>query len=69
MNLAILKAMGFDLSCHIPFTRRYRVGCSHCQALSICGVPAHEHGCPNQKHECRGCSNIISHKGYCADCS
>ena len=67
-TLASLRAHGFDGSKHIPFTKRYRVRCSQCEVLVINGLAAHEQGCPNQVHECRGCGEIIAHKGYCQDC-
>lgn len=69
MNLSLLRALGFDLSRHIPFTKQYKVGCSCCSALSINGVPCHETSCPNEKHECRGCNAIVErHVRYCPDC-
>ncbi len=68
MNLAQLRLLGFDESEHIPFTNRYRVKCSQCQACTVNGIPCHETECPNQKHECKGCNALIDHKGYCADC-
>lgn len=69
MNLAELREHGFDLSTHIPFTKQYNVKCSCCLALSVNGTPTHEIGCPNAKHECLGCSNIIPiNRRYCADC-
>lgn len=46
-----------------------RVCCDSCCALSINGVPAHETGCPNAKHECAGCNAIIPMRvRYCEDC-
>jgi len=54
ITLASLRARGFDLSEHIPFTRQYRVRCSQCEACVINGIACHEHGCPNATHECNG---------------
>lgn len=51
-------------------TGRYiNIGCSQCAALVINNIPAHEHGCPNQMHECRGCDALIpARQRYCEDC-
>jgi hypothetical protein len=69
MNLKRLIALGFDNSRVIPFTKRYRVSCSQCEALCINGVPTHEHGCPNAVHECRGCNELIPVRQiYCSNC-
>ena len=44
--------LGFDRAEHVPFTRRYRIGCSQCAAVCINNVPCHERGCPNTpRHE------------------
>lgn len=59
MNLAELRRRGFDESSHIPFTTRYRVKCSCCDALVINGHPCHENRCPNQAGECSGCGDIM----------
>lgn len=69
MNLPTLRALGFTESTHIPFTKQYRVRCDSCQALCINGYPCHETGCPNEKHECKGCNAIVA-RGvrYCEDC-
>lgn len=69
MNLAILRQLGFDESMHIPFSRRYRVRCSCCEALCVNGFPTHETGCPHRKYECKGCSELIGYYGYCATCA
>lgn len=67
--LARLRANGFDESYNIPFTKTYKIRCSCCAALAINGVACHETGCPNQKHECKGCNAIVEHKNsYCEDC-
>lgn len=68
--LQSLRAHGFDLSAHIPFTTHYRVRCSQCEALAINGVPCHEARCPNATHECNGCNEIIpARQRYCQDCA
>lgn len=67
MKLKDLKKWGFDNSYWVE-KGVYKVSCSQCEALAINGLPSHEHGCPNQKHECKGCSNIINYPGYCSDC-
>lgn len=70
MNLQQLRALGFENSTHIPFTKQYRVRCHSCEALVIQGLPCHETGCPEAKHKCTGCSNIIStQQHYCEDCA
>ncbi len=68
MKLSQLRRLGFDKSEHIPFTDRFRVGCSQCEALCINGIPTHESRCGNQKYECKGCDTLIDHPGYCQDC-
>ncbi len=69
MNLNTLRALGFDESKHIPFTRQYRVRCSSCEVLVVCGTATHEHGCPNQTFECRGCDAAVAFRNsYCPDC-
>lgn len=69
MKLNELRALGFDQSVHVPFTRQFKVRCSCCEALSINGVPCHETGCPNNRHECRGCNALLPlNQRYCEDC-
>lgn len=68
MKLVELRNRGFDQSKHIPFTSRFSVSCSQCEALCINGIPTHEHGCPNKTFECRGCNATIEYNGYCQDC-
>lgn len=70
-TLAALRSRGFDLSAHVPFTRRtYRVRCSQCEALVINGYATHEPGCLNDAHECRGCSTLIPvAQRWCDDCT
>ena len=48
-----LRDKGFDLAEHVPFTKRYRIRCSQCQACAINGVACHETGCPNQLRQSR----------------
>lgn len=50
MRLADLRRLGFDHSYHIPFTKRYHVACSQCQALCINGIACHETGCSHEKN-------------------
>ena len=70
MKLAGLLAWGFDRSRHIPFTSRFVVKCSQCEALCINGIPCHEHGCPRERHECAGCSEPIPrNQKWCEQCS
>lgn len=46
------------------------VACSQCQAAMICGVPCHETGCPNMRHECRECCALIPvRQRVCEDCA
>lgn len=52
------------------FTRaRINVKCGQCQMLAINGVATHEQRCPNQTHECKGCSARVGRAGsYCQEC-
>jgi len=69
MDLATLRALGFDKSEHIPFTRRYRVRCSQCAACAVNGRPVHETGCPHEMHKCAGCDALVPFPyRYCDDC-
>ena len=68
MKLNQLRALGFDQSYHIAFSKAFRVRCSQCEALCINGMPTHEQGCPNQTHTCKGCDAIINYNDYCKDC-
>jgi len=69
MNLQTLRALGFDQAQHVPFTSRYHVHCSQCEAVVINGVPCHETGCPQAVHECHGCSTLVPARvRYCDDC-
>jgi hypothetical protein len=61
-RLESLYHRGFDLSTpegrdeYGRFSAAIVVRCSQCAALVICGVPTHEHGCPNGRcYDCREC--------------
>jgi hypothetical protein len=62
-----LIALGFDKSSGGEGSLCVR--CSQCEAMVIQGVPTHETGCPNAKHECKGCNAIVGRNvTYCPDC-
>ena len=71
------ETLGFDGAEHIPFTKRYHISCSQCEALVINGIPTHETGCPHQSVECEGCGQDFPKRNaqrmtsgyYCQDCS
>lgn len=66
-RLAVLLAHGFDRSTRCG--RAITVQCSQCVAAVINGIACHETGCPNQRHECKGCNATVARKGaYCEDC-
>lgn len=44
-----LRSRGFDRSKWNPASGTWSVRCSQCEAAVICGVPCHEHGCPNKR--------------------
>jgi hypothetical protein len=72
-TLAALRARGFDQARELrnkrTDERRWRVSCSQCEALVICGVATHEAGCPNATHECAGCNAVIpARQKYCEVC-
>lgn len=70
MNLDELRRLGFTESHHIPFTKQYRVRCHACEAMVINGIPCHETGCLEARHECRGCNELIpTTRRYCDSCS
>lgn len=47
-----------------------RVRCSQCQAATVNGITCHEHGCPNQKSECRECGGVCEkHERLCESCA
>lgn len=65
-----LRDRGFDQSYSIPFQRAWEVRCSQCAAASINGIACHETGCPNERHECKGCGSAVTFRNtYCEDCS
>ncbi len=68
MNLKKLRALGFDLARHIPFTKQYSVRCSQCVALVINGYPTHETGCPHQPWDCAECGTPTTRHSYCESC-
>lgn len=69
MALYTYLAMGFDATEYDRRIRRYRVRCSQCQMMAINGIPTHEAGCPNAKHECKGCNTLIPARAkYCEEC-
>ena len=58
-----MEALGFTV-------KGNRVYCEQCQALSINGVACHETGCPNARHECKGCNTLIPmRQKYCEECN
>lgn len=68
MTLEQLEALGFDESTR-DGEGSIRVKCSCCAACVVNGYPIHERGCPNDKHECHGCNNLIpANQKYCEDC-
>src|SRR5438128_1305901 len=66
-----VMAYGFDETYKIAGVNQgYRVKCSQCEVLMINGIATHETGCPNQKHECGGCNQLVAmNQRYCNDCS
>jgi len=81
VRLESLRTRGFDLSYVLPASRKQRqfrtgsttvqVRCSQCEALVINGIAAHETGCPNVTHECKGCNEVLPGRRfpeYCEDC-
>lgn len=66
-----LIALGFDTSYKFDKSgRSIAVQCSQCQAAVIDGTPAHETGCSNEMHECKGCAEMISAGfTYCSECT
>jgi len=67
MTLERLYDLGFDRSS--KHGRTLHVACSQCAAVVIMDVPTHETGCPNAKHECKGCNNLVPvGVKYCEDC-
>lgn len=69
LRIESLKAHGFDES-YIIRGGLIRTKCSRCAATVINGMAAHETGCTNARHECRGCNNLIPvNQVYCGDCT
>lgn len=72
-RLADLHALGFDES--EQYGERWgmhsiAVHCSQCAAAVLNGVPTHESGCPNERHECKGCTALVARRGaYCEECA
>ncbi len=68
MTFERLLELGFDRS--DGDMTGLRVNCSQCAAAVIQGLPCHETGCPNIRHECKGCGNTVP-KGvkYCEECT
>lgn len=61
------KTRGFTVGKKVNRTRR--MSCDQCQVMVINGIPCHEHGCPNQVFECKGCWALVKRAGSCcADC-
>lgn len=66
---AYLVALGFDESYQRNPGESITIGCSACQAVCVNGIPTHERGCVNIKHECAGCNAIVGRNvKYCEDC-
>lgn len=60
---AQLLKQGFSLDAH------GRAYCDACDACTISGIACHETGCPNLRHECKGCNATVARRGqYCEDC-
>lgn len=68
MTTKELIERGFDDS-RPNSSKGSRVACSQCEATVINGLAIHEFGCPNTKHECKGCNALVM-RGvtYCEDC-
>jgi hypothetical protein len=68
-NIENLTARGFDLSYPTRAHVTVRPKCSQCEAVVVNGTACHEHGCPNAKHECSGCNELLPRNvKYCQDC-
>ena len=58
-----LERRGFNVS------RYPRVSCDQCEVVCINGIACHETRCPNARHECNGCNNLVPiNVRYCEDC-
>lgn len=63
-----LEDRGFD-QCHASGRSGVHIGCSQCEAASICGVACHETGCPNQTRACDECgASIPKRQRLCESC-
>ena len=68
-RIARLERLGFNVDT-LPGSNRVQVTCDSCEALLINGTATHEQGCPNSKHECAGCCEIVPARvKYCAECA
>jgi hypothetical protein len=69
IRLERLHSKGFDAS-YIIRGGMIRIKCNACKSTAINGIPCHETGCPNARHECNGCNDLIPvNQRYCSDCS
>lgn len=71
-RLTDLQARGFDESYALGRSRPTAicVQCPRCEAAVINGIAAHETGCPQARHECHGCNNLIpANQKYCGECN
>jgi hypothetical protein len=70
VRLESLRTRGFDLS-YVVRGGMLRVKCSQCESAVINGIAAHETGCPNVTHECKGCNEVLQGRRfpeYCESC-
>ena len=68
-HIAQLERLGFNVDT-LRGSKYMRITCDSCAALVINGTATHEHGCPNSKHECAGCYEIVPARvKYCAECA
>jgi hypothetical protein len=64
--LASLVRGGFDKSRIEVRERGVTVGCSQCDAVSICGIACHENGCPNRPRRCAECGDSVPRGEMCS---
>jgi hypothetical protein len=66
----VREDLGFDASVYFAGPgKSFLIRCSQCEPLNIQGIPCHEKGCPNERHECKGCNAMIPKRQiYCPDC-
>lgn len=70
ITMAELEELGFDKCRQVEVGERITIGCSQCAAVAINGVPCHETGCPNMRHECAECGDYIEKKyRLCESCA